>query len=179
MTRITHSSDAGFSLVESVVAIGILCVGLLSLAAVLTKTVTMGNAASADLIAKDKAYEAMENIVAARDAKLIHWDDLQNAADGGKFIDGAQPLRGAGADGIVGTTDDAVAPAATLIEPGPDGQLGNADDITRSLSMFTRQILIQPQNGSATLREIRVTIRYTYSGQQRQYELVSLVSSYT
>jgi hypothetical protein len=175
----THRSDAGFSLAESVVAIGILTVGLLSLAAVLTKAVSTGSAASEDLLAKDKAYEAMENIVAARDSKLVHWDDLQNAADGGVFQDGPQPLNGPGTDGIIGTADDATASAEVLMEPGVDGQLGTSDDIAKSLSMFTRQIAIVAQTGSTTLRQITVTVRYTYAGQQRQYQLVSLVSSYT
>lgn len=180
MKRITlRSADDGFSLVESVVAIGILTVGLLSLAAVLTKAVQTTATASEDLIAKDKAYEAMENIVAARDSKLIHWDDLQNVADGGKFLAGEQPLNGAGTDGIIGTSDDSSASGEVLSEPGPDGQLGTADDINRSLTQFTRQIAIVPQNGSTTLRQITITVRYTYAGQQRQYQLVSLVSSYT
>jgi type II secretory pathway pseudopilin PulG len=178
MTRTRHRSDAGFSLAESVVAIGILTIGLLSLAAVLTKAVSTGAAASEDLIAKDKAYEAMENIVAARDSKLVHWDDLQNVADGGVFLDGAKPLKGPGTDGIVGTEDDATANAEVLMEPGPDGQLGTSDDISKPLTMFTRQIAIVAQNGSTTLRQITVTVRYTYAGQQRQYQLVSLVSSY-
>jgi type II secretory pathway pseudopilin PulG len=180
---ITHNkTEQGFSLVESMVALGLLTGGLLGLAAVLSTALSTVTSSSADQLAKDKAYEALESIVAARETKLILWGNLKNAADGGVFLDGAQAITLAGADGIIGTSDDTSAAAATLIQPGPDEAYGTADDRTITFTNFTRQIQItnaSPTGAPDTLRQVVVTIRYASGGRTRSYQLTTLVSSYS
>jgi Tfp pilus assembly protein PilV len=175
-------TERGFTLVESLVALGLLTAGLLGLAAVMSAALSTVTTSAADQLAKDKAYEALESIVAARETKLIPWDQLKNVADGGRFLGGAQPITLSGADGIVGTSDDAGQAAVTITQPGKDEAFGTADDKTIGLSNYTRQIEItnaSPAGAPDTLRQIKVTIKYTSAGKSRQYQLTTLVSSYS
>jgi hypothetical protein len=137
---------------------------------------------SPSLIAREKAREAVESVHTARDSRLITWAEINNVANGGKFVSGAQPLRRSGRDGIVNTEDDAAAEMETARKPGPDGLLGTADDRFLSLGDFTRQIEISPVldvNGVAnpTLRQIRVTVRYRVGRVQRDYVLTTFISA--
>lgn len=178
-------SLAGFSLIEVVIAITVLSVGLLSLVGVFAVGVRRVGSSSSQLIAREKAREAVESVHAARDTGRLSWPNIRNVADGGIFVDGAQGLRLPGTDGIVNTADDAVAPLETLTTPGPDGVLGSVDDEVVQLTEFTREIQITPLNFSGTttvnpsLRQIAVTIRYRVDDMWRTYTLTTFVSSYS
>jgi len=177
-----HKNEQGFSLVESMVALGLLAGGLLGMAAVLSTALNTVTTSSADQLAKDKAYEALESIVTARITRVVPWTSLKNVSDGGVFLDNAQAIMQPGADGIIGTSDDAGASPATIIQPGPDGAYGTSDDRTIGFSNFTRQIQItnaSPAGAPDTLRQITVTIVYTSAGKTRTYQLSTLVSSYS
>jgi len=73
-----------------------------------------------------------------------------------------------------------------LVLPGPDGILGTADDITESLSNFTRTITFAPvflPTGAVNTNLIGVTVTVSYikPGQQGppyNYTVAGLVSSY-
>jgi type II secretory pathway pseudopilin PulG len=177
MHQQTLPSERGFSLIEAIVAIGLMSIGVLSLAAVFTSAVAQTTSASADVIARDKAFEALESIIAARDSKRLSWDDLNNTDAGGLFLVDFQPIRRAGADGIIGTSDDLVAAAETLPSPGRDQELGTADDGANALTMFSRRIVIA-NNGSNSLRRITVTIRHKTAGQQREFTVETLITSF-
>jgi hypothetical protein len=120
---------------------------------------------------------------AARDTGEFAWTTILNVADGGVFLNGAQPVRTPGIDGLVNTADDGA--VETMNKPGRDGVLGTADDEVVTLNDFTRQIAITPLNldGTATvnpnLRQVTVTIRYRVDRAWRTYTLVSYVSSYS
>jgi Tfp pilus assembly protein PilV len=175
-------SERGFTLIEAMTALIVLTVGLLGLAAVLANSLSLVTNSSADQLARDKAYEALENIVAARETKLIPWDQLKNTAQGGRFLTGPQPITAAGADGITGTQDDAGLPVATMTYPGPDQALGTADDKVVTLTNYTRSITItnvSPAGAPDTLRQIDVVVTYTAAGRTRTYRLTTLVSSYS
>jgi hypothetical protein len=163
-------------MIEAVVAMGLLTIGLLSLAAVFTKALSTTTTASADITAKDKAFEAIESILAARDAKLITWNDMRNAGAGGIFVTGFNALKQAGPDGIMGTSDDTG--TEQVYRPGPDQQLGTADDVMDSLGAFTREVVITDDPNSTTLRRITVTVRYLLGGSQRDYKVETLVTSF-
>src|SRR4051794_24894141 len=60
-------ADAGFSLVEVIIAMGILATGLLSLAGVFTLGMRHLAGSSYNLIAREKAREAVESVHTARD----------------------------------------------------------------------------------------------------------------
>ena len=75
------------------------------------------------LIAREKAREAIESVHAARDTGEFAWTTILNVADGGVFLNGAQPVRRPGIDGLVNTADDGA--IETMNKPGADGILGD------------------------------------------------------
>jgi len=183
--RDAGGSAAGFSLIELMVSMGILTVGVLSLAGALTAGVRTISGSSARLIAREKAREAIESVHAARDTGQLSWNNIRNVPDGGIFLDGPQDLRQAGTDGIVNTADDGSAPYETQRSPGADGILGNSDDVIASLgTSFKREILIELLPGpggvpNPSLRQITVTIQYLVEGTWRNYQLRTYISSFS
>jgi type II secretory pathway pseudopilin PulG len=181
-------NEAGFSLIETLIAMGILATGLLSLAGVFVMGLGQLVNSSASLLAREKAREAVESVHTARDTQTIAWCEIRNAsattscADGspGAFVDGAQPLRTPGPDGLVNTGDDG--DLEVLIGPGPDNIMGTDDDVETELSTFTRQIQIGDilmANGqpNPNLRRLTVTVTYTVGDAQRRYTLTTFISS--
>jgi hypothetical protein len=135
---------------------------------------------SANLIAREKAREAVESVHTARDTRTITWAQIKNVANGGVFLNGAQPLYAAGADGLVNTADDAAAGLETLRDPGPNGILGDADDIVTPLNGFTRQVQILELNPvNLDLRQIVVTITYQVGPQRGTYVLRTFISAFS
>lgn len=187
MTRHAFKSEQGSTLVEAIVAVGVLSVGLLSLAQVFGLALKQASSASAGMIAREKAREAVESVHTARDTKLITWAQIHNVADGGIFTDAATPLRMPGPDGMMNTADDCTTVALpdckyvlqSTISPGPDGRFGTSDDVKVPLADFTRQIKIEDVVGSPALRRLTVTI--TYKGQggvPLSFTLVTYISSF-
>ncbi len=173
------SGAAGFSLVEAMVAMSVLAVGLLSLAQVLSASLVVMARTPIDIVARQKAAEAIESVYTARDTRVLTWAQIRNVqggsgTDGGVFVDGPQAIREPGADGLINTADDGDVEA--LVLPGADGRLGTLDDVRAPLSQFTREIRIR--DVSATLREIRVTVTTVTAGGSRTYVLTTTVSSF-
>lgn len=172
----------GFSVVEVLAAVSLLAIGLLSLAGVFTMALSRMTHASWDILAKEKASETIENMLAARDAGRLAFASIDNAGTGsGIFRTGPLALVGPGPDRLIGTADDDNV-VDTITRPGPNGIFDgdeDSDDEIVTLSNFTRQIEIRPVPPGNTLREFRVTIRYTIGGLQRQVTMTSYVSSYT
>ena len=103
------------------ISIVILSFGVLSLAAVYAQGIMYASLTQYDYIAEKKAEEAVETIFTARDTKILTWAQIQNVSTGGVFIDGARPLLDPGPDGLVGTADDNSAlPDSIIIGPGAD-----------------------------------------------------------
>jgi len=187
---IDADTAAGFSLLEVVVAMSILIIGLLGLAQVFYVGMSLVGTSSPNLVAREKAREAIESVHTARDTRVIQWAQIRNTAapdcapfpgtsanGGGSFLSGELPMQTAGPDGLVNTADDVGQEAS----PGPDNILGNTDDIP--LEGFTRQIVICDVTGNAALRQVIVTIRYNGTGavgnQRREYRLTTYVSSFS
>jgi len=170
----TPVNDRGFSLIETVIALGVMTVALLGLAALLTAGMRRIASAPGDLTATQKASEAIESVFSARDTHTVTWAQLRNVADGGIFLDGPQSLRLPGLDGLIDTGDDGA--IETVTYPGRDGQLGNADDVTVTLSNFTREIQIR--NIETNLRSVTVIIRYPQGSTMRTYTLTSYISNF-
>ena len=173
----------GFSLVEMVIAMGVLSVALLSLVGVFAMSVQRMTASTPMLIAREKAREAVESVHAARDTGEFAWNSILNVANGGVFLNGPQQLKSPGLDGLVNTADDGA--VERMIKPGNDGILSTSDDEIMILTNYTREILISPLNydGTATvnpnLRQVTVTVRYKVENAWRTYRLVTFVSSYS
>jgi type II secretory pathway pseudopilin PulG len=173
--------ERGFSLVETVIAMGILATALLSLAGVFAMGLRHLAGSTPTLIAREKAREAVESVHTARDTRLITWAQINNTTNSGVFLPGEQPMYRAGNDGLVNTVDDAAAGVEELIQPGADGALGTADDIRQPLSQYTRQIeitsLMDGSQVNPTLRQLRVTVRYKVGNDTRTYVLTTYISS--
>ncbi|HEV2500635.1 MAG TPA: prepilin-type N-terminal cleavage/methylation domain-containing protein [Terriglobia bacterium] len=182
MKTVTPSRESGFSLIEALVAGVILSVGLLGLAYAYGQGTVMVVYSQQMAIARQKAREAIENVMAARNNQTLTWDQINNVSNGGVFIDGAELLLNPGLDGIVNTVDDgasAVSPCLTgtdcIVVPGTDGLL--SDGTPEPLSNYTRKIAITSINSD--LKQVVVTITYTTPrGLQRSYQMTCYVSPY-
>lgn len=169
----------GFTLVEALIAMAVTVVGVLSLAAVLGFGVRMLLGNQNQLVATQRAAEAVESVFKARDSRIITWAEIRNVegesgADGGVFLDGPRDLRDPGPDGLVNTADDGA--IEELVTPGQDGLLGTEDDQRTPLTDFTREIEIRDLGPN--LRQIRVILRYRTDGGEREYVLTTYVSAY-
>lgn len=170
----------GLSLVETLIALSILVVGILGAASALTSGLQLVSTAPGDLIATQKAAEAIEAVFAARDSHVLTWVQIRNVAgasgnDGGVFLDGPQPVAVAGPDGLVNTADDGAVESVTL--PGPDQNLATPlDNTTVTLTGYTREIRIRDLQPN--LRSVTVTISYQWGTTTRQYTLVTYVSNF-
>ena len=181
MTRTDFADARGFSLMETMIALGVLATGLLATAQVMAFSMAMSSDSGDDLLARQKAADAIESVFTARDTRTVPWARILNivgesGADGGVFMDGPQPLTIGGADGLVNTVDDG--PVESVMQPGPDGQLGNGDDVPRPLTSFQRQIEITAVPGNPNLRKLKVTITYRAEQRTRTFVIDTLISSF-
>jgi hypothetical protein len=175
-----RTSEEGFGLVEALVGLTMLSFGLLGIAAAFAQGMKSLSGSNFDILAREKAVEAIETVYSSRDTKTITWAEIRNKQgetghDGGVFLDGEHPLTLAGDDGLVNTEDDSDE-IESIVQPGQDKLLGTGDDIVRPLQGFTREIEIREL--SPTLRLLRVTVRYKVGTEAREYEIVTYISSY-
>jgi len=159
------SRQLGFGLIEAMISSVILIVGLAALAGLFAQSLTFLQYTREDLIAKQKAREALEAVYTARNDGTIGWAGIQNTNKGGIFLGGFQPLFLPGPNGIVGTAGQTTVLDRQIL-PGKDGILGTADDQIIPLNNFQRQILIEPifdatGNISPDIRKITVTVQLT------------------
>jgi len=166
--------QSGFSLVETVFAIGVLSVGALGMAGVFTQGMQRTVSSPGELIATQKAAEAVESVFSARDSHILTWNQLRNENAGGIFVNGPQSIRTPGPDGIVNTHDDGAVESVDL--PGPDQRLGTSDDVTKTLDGFTREIKLADL--SADLRSITVTVTYKAGPQTKSYSITAYISTW-
>jgi type II secretory pathway pseudopilin PulG len=179
------SSARGFSLVETMVALGVMTAGILGAAAVLAAGMQNLSSSPADVVTTQKAAEAMEAVFSARQSGKLTWTQIKNVngasgSDGGIFLDGPQPLNLPGADGLVNTADDAAAGIETMRLPGKDQILNTSDDQMIQLVSFTREIMIRDvtaENGQ--LRSIVITVKYRNGTTIRTYTLTTYMSAYS
>ena len=197
-SRLRRKQESGFSLIEVMISAVILVVGLVGVLSVFGLAVAVNQNAQQDMIARQVASEAMESLFTARNTAQLSFSQINNVSSGGIFANGAQTLLCAGPTyGIVGVSGDtascktatgAVCPnggVQCLTEPGPDGIVGTADDVTLSLSNYTRTISITPlldSSGNVIPTLVQVTITITYSAPNaralKTYSLVEYISSY-
>jgi len=178
--RSPRSSEKGSSLVEVVIALGVLTVGALGTAGVFTRGMQNATSSPGDLLATQKAVEAVESVFAARDTHKLTWAQIRNVGgesghDGGVFVDGPQQLKDSGADGIVDTIDDGAVETERF--PGRDRLFNTIDDDVRSLGTFKREIKITRVTDD--LRVITVIVTFPDGPNTRRYQLVTYISSYS
>jgi type II secretory pathway pseudopilin PulG len=187
------SGQGGFTLLEALVSMFILTVGLMALAQALYGGLVIAATSSPNLIAREKAREAIESVHTARDTHTILWGDIRNAdapqdcpagmtgrpadnPDRG-FVTGDLPMAAPGPDGLVNTDDD----EGEEVHPGPDNEFGTEDDV--ALEGYSRQIDICDVDNNTDLRQITVTIRYNGSNafgqRRREYRLTTFISRFS
>ncbi len=170
----SHSGErqpgSGFSLIEVMIAALVLTVGLIGLLSVLSYAMASTHSSQQDMVAKQLASEAMENIFTARNSSQLVWLQIQNQGAGtapdGIFLAGLQPINQtpvAGNNaGLINTPEYLASAPRTLAMPGPDGILGTADDTQVPLTNFKRSIAITSVPGTSDqLRSITITVQYT------------------
>lgn len=174
--------QAGFSLIEVMLAMVILAVGMLALLGLFAQAVGSTQFAQENLIAKQKARETLEAIYSARNDTALNYDAINNVP-AGIFRNGFQPLLVPGPNGIPGTAQD-TANFETVTLPGPDGRLATGDDIVTPLTNYQRQIAIIPVmdaggNPLPNLREITITVRVFADRQRtRDYVVTGYISRF-
>jgi prepilin-type N-terminal cleavage/methylation domain-containing protein len=189
-----YPEQNGFTLIETMIAITIMSIGIMTLVAAFGAAVGATQNAQESLIARQKTLQTMESIYTARNTQQISFSQIANISSGGIFTNGPTQLMSAGPDGLVNTADDTTFPASgpcptgpeCVVLPGPDGILGTADDVGMSLANFTRQIQINSvleADGVTTdpnLKQIVVTVTYTGSGSSvpRTYTVNALISAF-
>src|SRR5260370_33591047 len=93
----------GFTLIEALIAIFILVFGLTALAGLFAQSLTFLQYTRDDLVAKQKATQALEGVYSARNDASVGFASIQNKSAGGIFTDGFRPLFLPGANGLDGT----------------------------------------------------------------------------
>lgn len=147
------------------ISMAIMTVGLVSLLGVFGLAMASTQTSQQNGISKQLANEALEGVLTARETANLTWAQIANTGSGGIFLSGFNPINLPGADGIIGTADDAAAGPQKLSLPGPDGIFGTADDIQLPLSNYQRSISIVPAtdaNGNPipTLDVVTITVQY-------------------
>ena len=173
-------SESGISLIETMIAMLVLTVGAIGMAAMFLQGLRTTASSPSELVATQKAAEAIESVFSARDSHTITWNELRNT-DQGIFVKNPQPMMVAGTDGILGTADDGKVGNATgvlesVVLPGPDQDLSKtADNKTETLRGFTREIRISDVTDD--LRLITVIIEYPAGATTQSYTLTTYISA--
>lgn len=180
MRKHTCSSERGTSLIETMIALAVLSVGAMGAAALFTQGAEKTKSSPGDLMATQKAQEAIETVFSARDSGALTWSQLRNVAggsgaDGGIFLDAASALKVPGADGLVGTADDGA--VETVRSPGPDGILLTTDDKITTLDGYSRKITIRDVSGRSDLRTITVDVSFKSGESTRMFTLTTYMSN--
>jgi len=188
-----QSRQRGFTMIETMIAIVIMSIGIITVLAAFGTAVAATQNAQENLIARQKALEAMESIYTSRNTQQITFAQIANISSGGIFTDGPTQLLSPGPDGLVNTDDDVpfpptgVCPAGPecITLPGPDGTLGTPDDTAMSLANFSRQIQIGTvlqADGTINpnLKQVTVTVSYLTGGSSvpHSYTVNALISAF-
>jgi len=185
--------NAGFTLLEVMIAIVVLIIGVLSLAVMLAVSVMYLKTSQLDYIAQQKAAEAVESIFTARDMGQATWATICNAGSpvctSGIFVAGPTALCDPGPDGIVGTADDfngtncAVQADAILLPSG--STINNVTNTRVPLTDFNfqRTITITTVNVNGNpmnnVRQIQVTITYQAGQIKKTYTMTTNISNFS
>ena len=176
-----HSSEAGFSYIDVMVALVILMVGILALLSGIAGSVVQARSHEQQLLAKQIATSTLESIMSVKetDPDRLGWNAIGNVGSNpnaggtpqGVFVIGMQPVRAdAGADEVIGTADDTGA-----ILPQVQRQIVIADvcDPDRPSSNCTPAGFARVR-----MRSIVVTVIYNVGGLQRQELLTTILTDY-
>jgi prepilin-type N-terminal cleavage/methylation domain-containing protein len=164
---IKDSGSAGFTLLETVVAMMVLSVALLAVAQTIGYALMVSNSGRGVTNTKLLVVSVLEQMETLRNNGQLTYGQINNTglvdnSGGGNFPGFPTGFNDVstnpGPDGIFGTADD-------LLDAGPDGVYGTSDDYTNTNLLrvgYTREIVIT--NLSSQLKRIQVTLRYSANG---------------
>lgn len=162
-----RSRSAGISLIEVMLSAAIFTVGMVGVLSLFIAAVATTKAADDLAIARQKAREAMESVVAARNSADYSWPAIQNTGAGGIFVSDETDLTVPDIHGFYNTSATGTIETITL----PNGS-------TRQLNGFRRQITIAKTNDEG-LRTVTITIKYPMaSGRLGVYTLNGSISEW-
>jgi Tfp pilus assembly protein PilV len=176
--------ENGFTYIDVMIAIVICMVGVLAMTAALTTNLVRSHNMGNQAVAKQLATSAIESIFSAREiarsGAIEGWDSIGNVGTNpvngtpkGIFMVDWRPVRAnGGADGVIGTIDDA------CDAPGDCGANANNPVQLR----FERKITITDINNSAftTIRKRRVDVEVRYKLQNTYFQekLSTIIADY-
>jgi type II secretory pathway pseudopilin PulG len=166
-------ADAGFTLLEVIIAVVMLTVGVIGLLAAFAASVATLNQSREDSIARQEAQQFIEGIYAARNSASLNFNNFQNVSQdpaNGLFKDGMQPANQAGPDGLMNTADD-----LADLETGPNGK---PLPLQRKIEFTPFFLPGPPPVVDPNMRQIAITIQYGNGSQKRTYQEVTYISSY-
>lgn len=181
---VSRRSESGVTLIEVMISSFVLTVALLGIAMTMVAGISSMYHTQEQLIAKQKAREALESVFTARSTQNVTFTQIQNTSiTGGIFLTGFQAIRGMGLDGIANTSDDSSTPVETLVFPGTDGLLGTGDDENRPLSGFERKVTITnvldaDGNVDPDIRRIAIEVRFKVKSVWHSVTVDSYVSRF-
>lgn len=157
--------EAGFTMMEAIVAIFVLTIGLVGTAAAITYALEFGAVSRNVGGAKAIIVSSIEDVETLRNAQRLNFKQIANAGkvdntDSSNQFDGFSAgfksvSLAPGKDGVNGTNDDLSKSA------GADGKFGTDDDvIDDSLVRGGLQRQITITDLSASLKKIEIKVRY-------------------
>lgn len=177
-----HSSEAGFSYIEIMIAMTILLIGVLALLSAISAAVLLSSGQEQQLNAKQMAASTMESLMSAKetDPSRLGWRVIGNVGtnpdvDGnpqGIFVGGrVQVTENAGPDEVIGTADDSGA-----VIPGYQREI-----VITDICDPDRPSPICPTPGTfpIRIRRVDVSIFYWVGGISREERLSTVLTDYS
>jgi prepilin-type N-terminal cleavage/methylation domain-containing protein len=187
-----QSKQRGFTLIETMIAMVVLSIGILSLAAMLADSLAWMNTSQYDYIAQQKAAESIESIYTARNLGQATWSSICNVGSavctGGIFMNGAEPLCDPGPDNIIGTADDfsgtsCSVSADSILMTDSTGKypttMTSSAKVPLTAYNFQRTITITSFPNVSNLRTITVLITYKAGRFNKSYTLTANISNFS
>lgn len=153
--RANKSGEAGFSLLEMLVAMIIITIGLLGVASAISYALIASNRGRGVTNAKMLVVSILEQMETLRNTRQLSFEEISNIQVAGSNFTGFP------------YADGEFRPVSTV--PGPDGIFGTVDDLSvngvenPSLARpgVSRQIKITGFPSNPYLKRIQVTLRYS------------------
>jgi type II secretory pathway pseudopilin PulG len=178
------TGESGFTYIDVMIAIVICMVGVLAMTGALTANLIRSHNMGDQATAKQLATSTLESIFSARDIARVGglegWDSIGNVGNNvvnevprGIFVNDWRPVRAnGGADGVIGTADDACTGSGTC-----SGNANNPIQIK-----FERRIVITDIDVAAFTRirkrRIDVEVRYKLRNTYFQEKLSTIIADY-
>ena len=177
-------NQAGFSYIDLLISMLIFLIGVLAMTGALAANRMRATIIEKQLVAKQVGLSSLESILAAKELKpsddFTGWDTVGNVGNNsvggvnrGIFVTDFRPIRqGNGADGIIGTADDACESITSACGT-------NSSPVAVG---FARKIEITDISNAdfSTIRQrdVKVTIRYQVNARNMEEVIKTIITDY-